>query len=375
MNLKRFDDFFLLNRKGKLTALDGIRGWAVFMVFMFHFASAAKQYFGEPSQWQSGLRIIDSLLMNSPFIGSKGGNLGVDLFFILSGFLIFGSLSRKKVQFRDFLISRFKRLLPAHLVVIMSSLTVLPFLAIITNGLLINYFFPSLPTANFVTWALSYELLFYILCAFWFIGGAKIIMLHTWRFLLFAFILFFLSHDAVSEVFKSISMQYVERDRFMAFFFGLALGKLFFASHANRKKIEHIFRRATFPSFIMVGVLKILWDHQFFTVFAPFERTIQFVLFDISAFFLIGSLVFAPKTVIYSLFNARPLRFLGAVSYSFFLSHAIWGVGIGARISDFMLPGGGGFKIILYFVITVLTTFIISTFMFHFLEKPYYAKK
>ena len=182
MNLKRFDDFFLLNRKGKLTALDGIRGWAVFMVFMLHFAPAARVYFGEESQWRVGLQTVHKFFAYTPFFGTNGGNLGVDLLFILSGLLIFGSLHNRKQRFSSFILRRYQRLLPAHLVVIMSSLTVTSFLGIITNVFFLALFFPTLGNVNFVTWALSYELLFYIICGLWFINGSKYKSLQTWRF-------------------------------------------------------------------------------------------------------------------------------------------------------------------------------------------------
>lgn len=375
MNLKKIDAFFLLDRKGKFTALDGVRGWAVFMVFMLHFAPVVATYFGPESQWKTGLMILHSLLAYTPFFGTNGGNLGVDLLFILSGFLIFGSIYTKKPGFNYFMKRRWQRLLPAHIIVIMSSLTVTSLLGNVVNIFFLNLFFPSIPIMNFVTWAVTYELIFYALCGLWFIKGAKIKELHTWRFLIFALLLFVFSHKSIDDALRSISTQYVERDRFIAFFFGIGLGKMYFENKISRIKLESIFHKAAIPSFICALAMRLFWDNQIFKVFAPFERLMQYFIFDVSSFFIIGALVFAPRSLLQKVFNVRSLRVLGAVSYSLFLSHAIWGVAIGARIADSLLAGGGGFKVILYSAITFATTLAISVFMFHFLEKPYYAKK
>ena len=72
--------------------IQGLRGVAVLLVFFFH--------------------------LNANLL--SGGFVGVDVFFVISGYLISGIILHKKeqnkFQFVDFYISRFKRLLPAYLV-------------------------------------------------------------------------------------------------------------------------------------------------------------------------------------------------------------------------------------------------------------------
>ncbi len=78
-------------------ALDSIRGVAVLLVVSMH----AEYYFFDPTiSWISG------------------GFLGVDLFFVLSGFLITNILlsdftRHDKLSYRKFYINRFLRLFPA----------------------------------------------------------------------------------------------------------------------------------------------------------------------------------------------------------------------------------------------------------------------
>ena len=88
----------------KLLGLDHLRAFAILIVFLYHY----KGLFPHP-EW----------------IGSIGkfGWTGVDLFFVLSGYLISSQLfltiaQKKKIIFRTFFLKRFFRIIPAYLVVL-----------------------------------------------------------------------------------------------------------------------------------------------------------------------------------------------------------------------------------------------------------------
>jgi peptidoglycan/LPS O-acetylase OafA/YrhL len=88
----------------KLYGLDHLRAIAILAVLCFHY-----QFFGRP-EWEAG-RI------------SKFGWSGVDLFFVLSGFLIAGQLFAtvargKPISLREFFIKRFFRIIPPYLLVL-----------------------------------------------------------------------------------------------------------------------------------------------------------------------------------------------------------------------------------------------------------------
>lgn len=92
------------NEKHKLLGLDHLRALAITLVFLFHY-----QIFGHP-HWEESI--------------AGFGWTGVDLFFVLSGFLIagqlFGTIAKGgKVNMPEFFIKRFFRIIPPFLVILM----------------------------------------------------------------------------------------------------------------------------------------------------------------------------------------------------------------------------------------------------------------
>jgi peptidoglycan/LPS O-acetylase OafA/YrhL len=94
---------------GHIPALDGVRGLAVLMVFVYHV-----QIFGAGA----GPKPVAPL-----------GWMGVDLFFVLSGFLITGILldaKGKASYFRNFFVRRSLRIFPLYYAVLLVSFLLLP---------------------------------------------------------------------------------------------------------------------------------------------------------------------------------------------------------------------------------------------------------
>jgi peptidoglycan/LPS O-acetylase OafA/YrhL len=92
-----------INEKHKLLGLDHLRAFAILYVILFHY-----QFFGHPA-WVNKIGVF--------------GWSGVDLFFVLSGFLISGQLfatiaKDKKISISEFFIKRFFRIIPPFLVVV-----------------------------------------------------------------------------------------------------------------------------------------------------------------------------------------------------------------------------------------------------------------
>ncbi len=99
-------------------ALDGIRGLAILLVLCLHFGVAAD--FPSRSQMALG-RWLDRLFYT--------GWSGVDLFFVLSGFLITSILLKSRQQpayYRRFYARRSLRILPLHFTALVLLLVILP---------------------------------------------------------------------------------------------------------------------------------------------------------------------------------------------------------------------------------------------------------
>lgn len=144
--------------------MEGLRGIAVFLVFLVHFATLMQpRMVGSPLEaWADALHTI--------------GNRGVDLFFVLSGYLIYGSLIGRAQPFGRFLLRRVERIYPAFLFVFAIYLVLAvtgqgerliprdPTRAALylgANLLLLPGLAPIEPLIT-VAWSLSYELFYYL---------------------------------------------------------------------------------------------------------------------------------------------------------------------------------------------------------------------
>jgi peptidoglycan/LPS O-acetylase OafA/YrhL len=106
------------NKSLRITELDGIRGTAILIVLIFHWIIS-----------EGGSGILPIYINNL----AKFGWSGVDLFFVLSGFLISGILidaKDSKDYFKVFYLRRFCRILPLYIVVLV--LTVIVFYSSLT---------------------------------------------------------------------------------------------------------------------------------------------------------------------------------------------------------------------------------------------------
>lgn len=140
--------------------IDLLRFLAAFGVALFHF--------------NESIPYIDNWYRNL----IKMGNVGVPVFFVISGYCILLTASRSK-NAMDFLTRRLFRIMPTYwlsliivLVVVIAqklitgynSLTLLPkdFISISTVLTLLTDPFSKVPTINWVYWSLTYELFFYL---------------------------------------------------------------------------------------------------------------------------------------------------------------------------------------------------------------------
>jgi peptidoglycan/LPS O-acetylase OafA/YrhL len=185
-----------VRRLGVVPAFDGLRGVAVLLVVAYHFRHLLDPWTTHyvrrvtVTRLPGGAvqRVVHLVLVlrihPEPFLGAllpKGGSLGVDVFFVLSCFLITALLLREhasagRVSFGGFYRRRALRLLPALFLFVAAQLTY----SIITHGQwaaergaivsIVFYFwnwrlfytYPAVPKGMAHLWSLSVEEQFYI---------------------------------------------------------------------------------------------------------------------------------------------------------------------------------------------------------------------
>jgi peptidoglycan/LPS O-acetylase OafA/YrhL len=138
----------------RLIEIDALRGLAALAVVLFHYTTRFTELFGQNPP---------------PTIAFSYGHYGVNLFFIISGFVIFMTLE-KTSRPMDFVVSRFSRLFPAYWIAILLTFSVTHLLGLpgklvdgstaLANLTMIHGLF-HIPHVDAVYWTLEVELLFY----------------------------------------------------------------------------------------------------------------------------------------------------------------------------------------------------------------------
>jgi peptidoglycan/LPS O-acetylase OafA/YrhL len=153
----------------RILPLEGMRGVAALMVFFVHFHALLGLY-ARP----------DSFLKTTTNFAGIIGNAGVDVFFVISGFLMYGIVLRRPTPILTYLGRRVRRLYPVFLFVFLAYVVlsyVMPMESRIPRSpkaavefLLLNIamlpgMLPVTPLVR-VAWSLSYEWFYYLLLPF-----------------------------------------------------------------------------------------------------------------------------------------------------------------------------------------------------------------
>lgn len=336
-----------------ITPMEGLRGIAVFLVFLVHYSTFAEPFVPQNSFISSIHKFIFSI-----------GNVGVDLFFVLSGYLIYGTLIKKKQPFGPYLLRRIKRIYPTFIFVFLiylclsyifpneSKLPEISFgkaIYIVQNLLLLPGIFKIEPLIM-VAWSLSYEFFYYLLIPI------LLFLLNLRKWKLKSRISFWL----VISIFGFLLGDYYANNfRLIMFVSGILLFE--FMSLDSLK----------FPRFSgLFGLVISLLLFGYFSSISLDNKIIKLMLFI--SFFIVCFESFTRKNGSAMVFNYRPMRWLGNMSYSYYLIH---GITLKALFLIFEKANGliisGGDYMYLYmwipvFVITLITSFI----LFIFVEKP-----
>lgn len=153
--------------EGDIAALNGMRALCVSWVLIHHYFLTIQSYFKDATIFR---KLVDSTpAWLSPV---WHGELAVEVFFVLSGFLIGGSLMREhkksgQINIKRFYASRFLRLMPSYLIALLLFAPLLPNAEYIwANLIYLSNYMPFDKMYMPWTWTLMLQEQFYLLLPF-----------------------------------------------------------------------------------------------------------------------------------------------------------------------------------------------------------------
>ena len=346
-----------------------------------------------------GLRAISILpvvFFHSGYQLFSGGYIGVDVFFVISGYLITSIIlklqSKKQFSLLNFYSRRAKRILPSLLLLISISLVtavyIVPpeeFLVISKSALSSLFFFSNFfftynsgyfdisseyqPLLH--TWSLSIEEQFYILFPFFLIFLSKY-KTKTLLKIILIIIVFSISFAQwsgnlqLNYPFYEENFLFYSKSEFSSFMMPFGrIWELFIGSAAaiyilNKKKDNDYFSKFQKNLFSFFGIILILYSVFFFdnnTYYPSFNTLIPCVGTLILIFFA------DQKTIIGKILSNKILVKLGLISYSLYLIHFVFFSFLRYELYIF---GENYYKDIFIFFIT----FLVSYLFWKYYEKP-----
>jgi peptidoglycan/LPS O-acetylase OafA/YrhL len=299
------------------------------------------KYFRGDLQGLRGIAVVFVLLFHAEFKGFQGGFVGVDIFFVLSGFLITKNLLEEEIKtgtisLRNFYAKRLRRLLPASSLVLIATLILgyfyLPpvLLPDLTRDIsaatlyISNFIFAGRATDYFAAnatpspvlhfWSLSLEEQFYIFWPVTVLLLAKTKLLTHTTVRLFSVLTFATS--------LSFAIWLLPRSEPWAFFslptraWQLALGA-FIATFVF--KLEKLSYKVAWVLGTL-GLGAVIASGLFIRNAANFPGLIA-LLPTIGAGLIIVAGVQRRRNLAWNLLSVKPLQYLGKISYSIYLWH------------------------------------------------------
>ena len=339
-------------------ALTGYRAIAAWMIFVYHFFP-----FDNPKY---------PLLVKNI---TGGFHIGVDLFFVLSGFLItYRYFNSQPIQFKNYMVNRFSRIYPMYFIITLCVFLVGFFITSIwnfeksieailsftmTKALFSNYFLAGIPQG----WTLTLEEMFYFTAPLYFIFIRKnknaLWILPLLIFGVFAILKYFTAipenqwgflqsniHSYIIEFFAGIALAYLVLNKKINFkrnwvtYFGILMIFLYLicrpyiASLVNLKSDIGRFGEMTILS--IFGIAPLLWG----------------LIFE--------------KTIVQKILSNKILVLLGKSSFVFYLIHKGF---IPIFINDYISDN----KLVIFIMLN-----LISIGLYTYVEEPlnlYFRKK
>lgn len=318
----------------RVQEIDALRGVAAMAVVLFHYTTRFVELYAP---------------VNGPSFSASYGHYGVNLFFIISGYVIFMTLE-KTTRPMDFVVSRFSRLFPAYWVAIFLTLGITHALGLpgktvdlataLGNMLMLHGLF-RIPHVDGAYWTLEVELLFY--CGMLLLYRLRRLQQVHWALatLLLLRLVYFafekgLGIDLPWTVYRLLILEYIP---------WFALGIAIYLLHSPR----HADSRGRSWAIAVAAVLTLLLTR------APLLAALAVVL---------GAAVYLAAGGRLPLLRHRLFVWLGTISYPLYLVHENIGWSLQLRFGAMGLPFDLGLLLALAFSLALASA------MAHWIEQP-----
>lgn len=354
----------------KYPSLNGLRAISVLLVVFMHTNFGVRIATG-----QNIFSSIESNPVVAFFLNFfLDGQLGVDIFFVISGFLITSLLlseekKNKRVDVKSFYIRRTLRIFPAYYAML-SAYYILQRLGYIhlsdaswlTSVTYTKYFNGALDQATVHAWSLSVEEQFYLVYPFIFLAGAH--FRKWWAWLLLVIVptlrIYFHYQDQLPQGERLFPYAWSSMTLFTRID-GIAVGCLLaFYKDAILERLKPYFAPAFYLSLIGLLVLCNLPNHNTNNLINVAYGGSAGTLANVFVSIIILYSVFGAqeKSLWFRFLNSRPMDYIGQLSYSLYLWQQIWIL-------------GGIWSWYTAFPQNLLFIFITAMASYHLIEKPF----
>ena len=367
--LGRFFEFE--GTRDRIRSMEGLRGLAVALVFFVHYEGLFGGWVAPGTASAKAATFLATV-----------GHTGVDLFFVLSGYLIYGAVIKMRENrggYASFMRRRVRRIHPTFLLMLAVYVALSIFapgesrlpvgrgaalVYVIENALLLPILFDVTPLIT-VSWSLSYEIFYYAMLPL-LVG---VFGMRRWQ------------PRTRVLAFGGLAAGYV-----VACFLGarhvqliLFVSGIFVYEACHSERFARLLSRAG-AQWIGAGVLAAFLPVAFVVVTGQVPglptsvagRYIACAIWLFVALFVVTLVVFRASGPLRGLFSVAPLRWLGNMSYSYYLMHSLALKGLAlaiARARPGWNPGSAGHWV--FVPIAFAVTLVSSAVLFAAVEKRF----
>ncbi|MBW7676983.1 acyltransferase family protein [Chryseobacterium chendengshani] len=340
-------------KKDRIFVLDGLRGLAILLVLLFHGYYIWTDYYPYKNLYENNILF-------------KYGSLGVQLFFLISGFVILMSVERTTTFFK-FIKNRWMRLFPSMLICsliiyctagffyerpfgVPDLKSIIPGILFINNGILEKVFKTDFPVLELSFWSLFVEVKFYVIFGFlYYTFNRKVALIGIFLFYLTAVLMQILIFH---KFFSETAWMKIYIGSFIHFGW-FVVGALTYIYYQNQEK-----KYFWLIVFTAVSSLAYTYKFQDLTMFT------YLVILNIIFFLALFSEKFGV------LFNSLFFKFVGFISYPLYLLHENMLISLIIKINK-------NFPQVPHFLLPLVSSICIALLAYitaKFLE-PYFQKR